>query len=346
MLTQAMTPLSSHLSPLSSHLNIYIQAASQISIQQPLSEQWITQPIRYAGQPFVKAINPTFRDYIPANEARRMGPVVKRALVTALKVLQDTAVSQPDAIITGTSLGALDATEQFLAAMVENGEETMSPTHFMQSTHNTIGSALAIFTRNHGYNTTYSHGSLSFELALQDAAMQMQLGNISNALVGAHDEMVDSYYQLLQKTGNVPPEGTVPYSETAVSMLLNTAANDDTLCRLAGLRCFYASSAESLKHHIQALLDHAGITIDDISVVFTGANGNADNDRYYQTLVDTFSVPVPLFHYKQLFGENYSVSALAVYAAAHLLKHADHKVILILNQMEGRQYALTLLSRL
>ena len=36
---------------------VFIQAAEQISIQQPLSEQWMEEPIRYQDL-LVKAINP------------------------------------------------------------------------------------------------------------------------------------------------------------------------------------------------------------------------------------------------------------------------------------------------
>ena len=46
---------------------IYIQAAEQISIQQPLSEQWIDEPIRY-DDALVKAVNPAFRDYLAPND--------------------------------------------------------------------------------------------------------------------------------------------------------------------------------------------------------------------------------------------------------------------------------------
>ena len=64
----------------------------------------------------------------------------------------------------------------------------MKPTHFMQSTHNTISSLLAIRFKCHGYNATYSHRGASLESALMDAYMQIALGDIDNALVGWFDE--------------------------------------------------------------------------------------------------------------------------------------------------------------
>ena len=342
---------------------IYIAAAEQISIQQPLSQVWMQEPILYQ-QELVKAVNPAFRDYLAANEVRRMGNIMKRALVTALKVLKKTDTPHPDAIITGTSIGCLDYTEKFLDAMVENGEEALSPTFFMQSTHNTVGSTLGIYTKSHGYNVTYSHGGVSFELALLDAWMQMQLGRISTALVGGHDEMTQPYFELLKKTGYVGQPGMVPCSEVAMSMLLSNDAARDHLCELAGIRVFHGSTIEAVTQETVKLLDAADMTVDNISAVMTGVNGNAINDTPYQEVTAALFPGKPQLYYKHLFGENYTVSALGVYAAAYCLKHSvipstllpstfnaqtstlpPPQSILLLNQTENRDFALVLLRK-
>ena len=245
---------------------VYIQAAEQISIQTPLSEEWMEQPIVY-HEPFVKAVNPAFREYIAPNEARRMGNIMKRAIVTSLKVLKETGINHPDAIITGTSIGSLNYTEKFLDDLVENGEESLSPTYFMQTTHNTVSSTISIFTATHSYNTTYSHGGISFELALKDAWMQLNLGQISNALVGGHDEMVESYYELLRKTGYVGVEGMVPCGECAMSMMLNKQVSPDNLCELAGVSIFRMKSVQNIRKQLEALVEKANIKVETIQMV-------------------------------------------------------------------------------
>ena len=264
---------------------VYIQAAEQISIQTPLSEEWMEQPIVY-HEPFVKAVNPAFREYIAPNEARRMGNIMKRAIVTSLKVLKETGINHPDAIITGTSIGSLNYTEKFLDDLVENGEESLSPTYFMQTTHNTVSSTISIFTATHSYNTTYSHGGISFELALKDAWMQLNLGQISNALVGGHDEMVESYYELLRKTGYVGVEGMVPCGECAMSMMLNKQVSPDNLCELAGVSIFRMKSVQNIRKQLEALVEKANIKVETIQMVMTGVNGNPENDRLYQPVLD------------------------------------------------------------
>ena len=322
---------------------VYIQAAEQISIQNPLSEEWMEQPIVY-HEPFVKAVNPAFREYIAPNEARRMGNIMKRAIVTSLKVLKETGINHPDAIITGTSIGSLNYTEKFLDDLVENGEESLSPTYFMQTTHNTVSSAISIYTATHSYNTTYSHGGISFELALKDAWMQFNLGQISNALVGGHDEMVESYYELLRKTGYVGVEGMVPCGECSMSMMLNTKASTDNLCELAGVSVFRTKSVQNIRKQLEALVEKANIKVEAIQTVITGVSGNPENDRLYQPVLDELFPQVEHLQYKQLFGENYTVSALGVYAAAHLMKKQGMPVMLFVNCTTNGDCALILLK--
>ena len=322
---------------------VYIQAAEQISIQNPLSEEWMEQPIVY-HEPFVKAVNPAFREYIAPNEARRMGNIMKRAIVTSLKVLKETGINHPDAIITGTSIGSLNYTEKFLDDLVENGEESLSPTYFMQTTHNTVSSTISIFTATHSYNTTYSHGGISFELALKDAWMQLNLGQISNALVGGHDEMVESYYELLRKTGYVGVEGMVPCGECAMSMMLNKQVSPDNLCELAGVSIFRMKSVQNIRKQLEALVEKANIKVETIQMVMTGVNGNPENDRLYQPVLDELFPQAEHLQYKQLFGENYTVSALGLYAAAHLMKKQGTPVMLFVNCTTNGDCALILLK--
>lgn len=322
---------------------VYIQAAEQISIQTPLSEEWMEQPIVY-HEPFVKAVNPAFREYIAPNEARRMGNIMKRAIVTSLKVLKETGINHPDAIITGTSIGSLNYTEKFLDDLVENGEESLSPTYFMQTTHNTVSSTISIFTATHSYNTTYSHGGISFELALKDAWMQFNLGQISNALVGGHDEMVESYYELLRKTGYVGVEGMVPCGECAMSMMLNKQVSPDNLCELAGVSIFRMKSVQNIRKQLEALVEKANIKVETIQMVMTGVNGNPENDRLYQPVLDELFPQAEHLQYKQLFGENYTVSALGLYAAAHLMKKQGTPVMLFVNCTTNGDCALILLK--
>ena len=146
------------------------------------------------------------REFVTAGEARRMGKLMKAATITSMRALRQAGVERPDAIITATAYGMLETSERFLTDMVENGEEMLSPTLFMQSTHNTIGSALAIRLKCHGYNITYSQGADSFRWALRDAKRLIETGKAKTVLVGQHDEATPTMQHFCRQMGcPIPP---------------------------------------------------------------------------------------------------------------------------------------------
>ena len=128
------------------------------------------------------------KEFLSPMETRRMGKIMKASLLSAFLALRDRGLSCPDAIVTATSRGMLECSTLFLEDIAANDEQLLKPTLFMQSTHNTIGSAIAIRTGCHGYNITYSQGDRSLEWAVRDAAMRLRTGEARNVLVCAFDE--------------------------------------------------------------------------------------------------------------------------------------------------------------
>ena len=144
------------------------------------------------------------RKYVKPLEARRMGKIMKSSLLSSLEALAQAGIETPDAIITGTTYGCLENSELLLLQIKEEGEEMLKPTYFMQSTHNTIGSNVAIKTHCHGYNVTYTQGIESLAWALRDAQLLLESGKVKNVLVGCHDESAQEFNALRKKAGQVP----------------------------------------------------------------------------------------------------------------------------------------------
>lgn len=132
------------------------------------------------------AEDPAFGDILTPLEARRMGRLLKRALWCATRALEQASCPMPDGIVTATDFGCVASSEAFLEAL--HSGDVPRPVHFMQSTHNTIGSLVAIRLGCHGYNATYSHEGNSWRSALADAWMQVGLGEAGNLLVLWMDE--------------------------------------------------------------------------------------------------------------------------------------------------------------
>lgn len=322
---------------------IYVRSANQISMQRPLSEEWMRNPV-VCQEPFCKAQDPDFSPFVSAGEGRRMGKVLKRALAVSLQTLRYSGIEHPDAIITGTGLGSVESTEAFLTDMCQNGEQLLKPTHFMQSTHNTIGSLVAIHTKSHGYNATYSHKQISFESALYDAYLMLKAGDASNVLVGGHDGTTQKYFHLLELIGYVGNGMSGTCSEAAMAALLTTEKTADSLCQLGWVKLLHRPTDEDWQKAMER------VPVTGNLVVLTGENGQTVNDQLYQQLLTKLMPGVRTMRYKHLFGECYSASALGFYAAAHILSGADSSYddvedILLLTLDRQGDAAMTLLTK-
>jgi len=220
---------------------------------------------------------PDYKAFLSPMQSRRMGTLLKRALVCSLQVMKAGGVMLPDAIVCGTALGCMRNTELFM--------EKHTPTPFMQSTHNTVSSLIAIHTHCHGYNSTYSQGRLSFASALLDAFLQIRAGEIHTALVGAHDEATDNTLALLPSTWR-PAEG-YDFTEGSASLIL-TDSPDWALCRISDIR-----------------ISRISISDTRISDITTGLNTMSSDDDEYD--------------YMTHFGDGFASSGMGTCEAARLI---------------------------
>lgn len=352
-------------------MDIFIQSAAQISIQNPLCEDWFENPIVHT-EGYNRSIEPDYKPFINPMAARRMGKIIKRAIATSISAIQQAGAEKVDAIITGTGLGCIENTEKFLSAMVKEGEQLLQPTYFMQSTHNTISSQIALNQKCNGYNCTYSHRGTSFECGLSDALLQMQLGRISNALVGGHDEMTPDYFNMLGKIGywkkdeinetilkQSNSEGSFA-GETAVSLFLGTNKTEKSLCRLRDVELLYKPSAEKMSETIQNMLKQANLQYSDLDAIMLGVSGDGENDTIYKEFAQKNFPQTPIVWYKHIFGESFTASAFGVYAAAECLAKKiipanllytngnavkNPQNILIYNHFQNKDHSLILLSK-
>lgn len=277
---------------------IYIRSAAQISVQKPLCEDWMTDPIPHSGE-YLRSQDPDFKQFLNPMQARRMGLILKRAIAVSLTALKDAEIECPDAIFTGTGLGCMENTENFLSAMCRDGEEMLPPTYFMMSTHNTISSAVAILLRCHGYNCTYSQKDISFESALLDAFIQLQAGRMGNALVGSHDETTPDTYRLLRGAGYF--DDTVTAAEASSAFVLS--ADSGSLSLSKGPLCELA----------------------DVQLLHSPANLESIVKEYNASRILRSS------DYFNLFGKCFSASGLGVYEAAMRIAKGLDKDILVVN---------------
>ena len=205
-------------------------------------------------------------------------------------VCRKQAYKSLDAIVTGTAYGCLEDTGIFLKKMVEQKEEMLTPTAFIQSTHNTIGAQIALLLQCHNYNNTFVHRGFSFESALLDAMMLLEENAGTNVLVGAADEITDYSHAILSRFGlykNEPlliliymyhsPKERLP-EKALHSFYLATRLQQKIMQTLDAVYTFYKPvDATEIEQHVSNFLDqHNQLHLTDIDLVITGNNGDAE----------------------------------------------------------------------
>jgi len=334
---------------------IYICSAKQISAQGGLNDDWFDNPITLTEQ-YVRAADPDFKPYVTPQESRRMGRILKRAVATAKEALKSAQIEAPDAIVTGTGLGCIENTEFFLEALLSNGQETLKPTHFMNSTHNTISSLIGIMTQTHGYNATFSHEEQSFDSALLDACLLLQNNEAHSVLVQGHDELTPNYHTLLKRAGIVGRDAEIA-SEVSVAMLVTDQPQTTPMCRIAGMA--FATDDE-VGNQLDLLLKKANLTKDAIDAVMTDVSGDKENDKQCLAICQKLFDTTPVLRYKHLFGNNFTASGLGCYALACCLQKGripdslyldqpnqvvEPKTLLMLHHTDNGQNTLILLTK-
>lgn len=304
-------------------MNIYLHAAAAIS---PLGS--VSTP------PRLRCAEPDYTAFIDPRLIRRMSRVVKMGTAAAIACLREAGLEQPGAILTGTTYGCLEDTEQFLHKLVAQNEEMLAPTAFIQSTHNTIGGQIALMLQCHAYNNTFVHRAFSFEHALLDAMLLLRENEAPNALVGGLDEITDSLYHVLsrfdlyKKTADAgyDPEGTVA-GEGAAFFLLSPEKPAEPAAQLLDVATFY--KPPNIVAQVKAFLHKNNLNAPDIDLLLWGKNGDSRYDGLYDTLAEQVFSRTPAAGFKQLCGEYPTASAFAVWLTMQILTGKEGPQVLL-----------------
>lgn len=351
-------------------MKAYIRSATAISPQDTFREGLFQGSPLQPAQTRMKCMDPDYKELINPALSRRMSRIVKMGVAAALKSLKDAGIEQPGAIITGTGLGCLEDTGTFLASMIKNKEQFLTPTAFIQSTHNTIAGQIALMLKCNNYNFAYVHRGFSFENALLDASIMLENGDVQHVLLGGIDEITHDYFNITNRMGlwktNVP-EGTDAFTLKSRGTLAGEGAafftlqptNEGAFAKFNGLDMLYKpASSNDVADAIDRMLSAAGLSMNDIDAVMPGCNGWPKYDNLYKPLAETIFSGKPLLGFKHLCGEYMTASSFAAWLASSVIKNRkvpdgvqlkgpamkDFNHILIYNHYMGLDHSLMLIS--
>ena len=347
----------------------YLTGIGAISAQDSLhnSDALLTEPVMYRGNRLA-AMEPDYELFLDVKQLRRMSRILKMGITSSIVALRDAGVAVPDGIITGTGYGCLEDTGLFISKIETLHERTLSPTPFIQSTHNTIGSQIALLLQCQGYNQTYTQESLSFESSLLDAMLLLNENPDYVLLTGAADEITDLEHEIQKRFGifrdepmwsldlfKSDPTGTL-HGEGAFYFALSGKKTVRSFASIDSVATFINPTEQTLADGIQDFLKRASLTPDDIDLVLAGKNGIKRNDLQLENVIRTSLGNQTPGLFKHLCGEFPTASAFAVWLGAQILRtrsippsvrkdnfKKDPKNILIYNSGLGDCHSLILL---
>ncbi len=352
-------------------MKTYINGVGCISAQKTFDTVFLEEAVHNQNDTILSIVAPVYKDFITPAAIRRMAKGVKNGIVASALALKDAKLENVDAIITGTGLGCIEDSEKFLKNILDNNEEFLTPTSFIQSTHNTVGAQIALSLQCKGYNFTYVNGAVSFESALLDAKMQIEENEANSILVGGIDENGEYTTSLFKLLGRIKQDGNQPYDvlnptstgavfgEGASFFVLENQKKDTTYAQVLDVEIKNTLEENEIEAEIIAFLKSNNLEISDVDAIVLGLDGNITFDAYYRNLAENAFAKTPQLYYKHLSGEYDTASAFALWMASKVIKTQEipeiikvnsvekpvYNTILLYNQLNGKNHSFTLLSK-
>jgi 3-oxoacyl-[acyl-carrier-protein] synthase II len=347
---------------------LYIHGMGNISPQKTWGESALFSPPRDHQGSRLSCIEPDYDLYIDPRQLRRMSRVIKMGVAAGAMALKEAGLNVPSGIITGTGYGCLKDTGIFLGKMIDNKEKALNPTPFIQSTHNTIGSQIALLLQCQGYNQTYTQGAISFESSLLDALLELNDNPHQSILVGGVDEITTTLHTILHRFNifrkssassialfNTSAAGTL-HGEGATYFVLSGEKRKNDRVVLDSVKTFFKPNPKQVTEGIRQFLESVSLKNSEIDLVLLGKCGDQKLDNVSEKVLTTLFPENSIGLFKHLSGEYPTASAFAVWLGARIIQtqqipdvvlpgNAGRSIanVLIYNSYFGRHHSLILL---
>lgn len=216
-------------------VNLYLHSCAMITAQPTFTGlEGSCVPI-IEGSPLIE---PDHKAFIPPAMLRRMSKVLRLSVTCATQALRNANGQTANAVVVGTGLGCVRDTLRFMDDMHQGNEGVLSPTAFIQSTHNTMAGQIALNLGIKGYNLTHVQGMQSFEMAVTDAANYLIDYPDHTLLLGGMDEQTDELRSILHRLAHAEKFELPVLGEGAV-VFVATSSPQGALCRITNVQTWH-----------------------------------------------------------------------------------------------------------
>ncbi len=310
------------------------------------------------------AKEPDYKSFISRGALRRMGKASRLGIGAGHPLIQRHP--NIDGIIISTGNGGLGECVQFLNQIITYDEGTLTPTHFVNSTANSISGSLALSSKNIGYNATHVGQGFGFESALLDALMHIEEGDLHSFLVGNVDEISEYNSNLERHRGSFKAEettsstllksttkGTVSGEGSAMFIMSKNPHNK--LASVIDVGMMLSSNAQEVEKELLDFLAKNQLQPNAIDTLIVGFNGDGEGDKFYLQLIKNNFNTQTILTFKNLVGDYPTASGFALWmavqtgpipnAAIYRKGTSRSKITLIYNHYQNLQHGFILVER-
>jgi 3-oxoacyl-(acyl-carrier-protein) synthase len=273
-------------------------------------------------------------------QLRRMSKAVRMGIGASKIAMQDAGIEKPDALSIGTAMGCLQDTEVFLSKLVEQNEQMLTPTSFIQSTHNTVGGQIALLAGCYGHNLTYVHRGHSFEHAVINTQLYLNDHPGEKMLMGGIDELTDSSIQVLKATGlyrikrsnenllNTGEPGSLA-GEGATFFIAGKQPSEGAI-QIKNISISTPADATAALEKLNTFLTQQNLSPENVDLVMSGWNGDSREKMFYDE-VNTLFAGSSIAGFKHLSGEYATASAFGLGMITQIVKKGKVPEFALLN---------------
>jgi len=280
--------------------------------------------IPHAGHHYL-ANEPDYKKFISRGALRRMGKASRLGIGAGHPLINRHP--NLDGIIVSSGNGGLGECVQFLDQIIKYDEGTLTPTHFVNSTANSVAGSLALAGNNKGYNATHVGQGFGFEAALLDAMLHFEEGNGSKYLLGNVDEISEynsnierlrAWFKTEETTSETllksTTKGSVMGEGSAMFVVSNNSENK--LASVLDVGMIQTKNIAEVQESLLDFLQKNNIHESEIDRLILGFNGDGEGDEFYhKILADNFKEQTVLT-FKNLVGDYPTVSGFALWLAS------------------------------
>ncbi len=291
----------------------------------------------------LEAREPDYTGLIPPMQLRRMSKAVRMGVAAAKTCLAQTGIEKPDALSVGTALGCLYDTEQFLSRMIEREEQQLTPTAFIQSTHNTVAGQIALLLGCNGHNLTFVHRGHSFEHALLNARLYLNDHPEHVVLAGGIDELTETSLLLMQR-GGIYHSQTVDHTDLYEKCRKGSVAGEgagfftvtnrpltDTFLHIKSLHFFATATEQEANRQVAQFIATLPVAEDEIELLLLGMSGDQRWSGVYDHIRSERFRNATKSGFKHLTGEYATASAAGLGLLMHEAVSGTHRRIVFIN---------------